>query len=76
MVQNRLRWQKRLNIVQVVLFRRELGFLPRAGRSGVELATRGKEFVFELLAIGGALGRILEVVLGAFSMSVRALIKK
>ena len=66
MVQNRPRWQKRLNIVQVVLFRRDLGFLPRAGRIGVELATRGKEFVFELLAIGGALGRFIKVVLGAF----------
>ena len=65
MVQNRPRWQKRLNIVQVVLFRRDLGFLPRAGRS-IELATRGNELVFELLAIGGALGRFLKVVLGAF----------
>ena len=63
--QCRCRWQEGLDIGEVVLGRRDLGFLPRAGRS-IELATRGNELVFELLAIGGALGRFLKVVLGAF----------
>ena len=72
---DRSRWQEGRDIGEVELVWRFLRELERAGRS-VELATRGNELVFERLAIDGALGRILEVVLGAFfPLKVRALTK-